>query len=84
MSVLYWFILLTSIFTFVSSASRNFTRLSSLRKAKMPLAKFFTFHRGEYDARVRKGNEVTVSDALKELYGTKILPLEKHYNYEVR
>ncbi|XP_022657427.1 uncharacterized protein LOC111248775 [Varroa destructor] len=48
----------------------------------MPLAKFFTFHRGEYDARVRKGNEVTVSDALKELYGTKILPLEKHYNYE--
>ena len=47
------------------------------------IPKCFTLQRGEYDARIRKGNEVVVADALNDIYGTKILPLEKHYNYEV-
>ncbi|OQR73286.1 hypothetical protein BIW11_03612 [Tropilaelaps mercedesae] len=51
-------------------------------KTTMPMPKLFTVQRGEYDTRVRKGNEVVVADALKQIYGTKILPLEKHYNFE--
>ncbi|XP_028967461.1 EH domain-containing protein 3 [Galendromus occidentalis] len=46
------------------------------------IPKCFTLQRGDYDARIRKGNEVIVADALNDIYRTKIHPLEKHYNYE--